>query len=275
MKQSQLMDKLRMITKKKINLVEKYPQRYFMRAFLASVLLTLGTTLSFLIAQTMSDLLSMLLPLNGQTQIVFYNVSKIIFALSFGWALVLILFMNTELFTANVMFFGSQLFYKEVKWKTALKVLTLCYFGNLVGAALTALFFVYSQTFTMEYVEFAAQVVFGKLAKEPVILVLQGIIANMVVNIAIVLSLQLKEDIAKVFAIIFTIFSFAYFGSEHLVANFVAFALVGSATGFAGMSGMAILMNFFFVTIGNMIGGGLVIGIVYAWLNKGDFEYKD
>jgi Formate/nitrite family of transporters len=275
MEQMSLLEKLKYNVEKKVDLVETAPARYFMRAMLAAVFLTLATTTSFLVAEHIEHFLLIILPETADVATASYNLTKIMYAISFGWALVMILFMNTELFTSNAMYFSSQLFLKNVSWKKALKVLTLCYLGNFVGAVLISLLFVYSGTFSGATSHFADHVVLAKLAKDPLTILLQGIIANLVVNIAVMLAMNLKDDIAKVVAIIVTVFAFAFFGSEHVIANFASFSLVGFATGFEGMSVMSILTNFLFSTIGNIIGGGVLIGVVYAWLNKGDFKYKD
>ena len=59
---------------------------------------------------------------------------------------------------------------------------------------------------------------------------------------------------------------FAYMGFEHVVANSALFAMAlleqpGS------VDVLQIGKNFFFSLIGNYVGGGLVIGLFYAYLN--------
>ena len=270
-----LMDKIQYSVKKKVELIEKSPARYIVRAMLAAAFLTLATTISLVVAEHIEEFFLAVLPKTDEALTIAYNLSKLIYALSFGFALVMILFLNTELFTSNVMYFSNQLFAKNIDLKKSLKVLTYCYIGNFIGAVLMALLFVYSGTFSESMSHFAEHVVAAKLAKPPLTLFLQGIVANFVVNIAVMLSLNLKEDIAKIVGIILAVFAFAYFGSEHVIANFASFSLVGFATGFHGFTLSAVLVNFLFSTIGNMIGGGVLIGVVYSWLNKGAFHYKD
>lgn len=275
MENMSLMKQLDKTVKKKIDLVEKSPSRYFLRAILATLFLTLATTIALLVSEHIQNLLLLALPQTEATAGVAYNITKLFFSLVFGWALVMILFMNTELFTSNAMYFTGKVFDKSVKLNTAMKVLILCYIGNFVGAVLSALLFVYSGTFTEAVSTFGVHLVEAKLAKAPYIVLLQGIIANLVVNIAVILALNLKEDIAKIAAILFMVFTFAFFGSEHVIANFASFSVVGFATGFHGMHAADIISNVIFSTIGNVIGGGLLIGISYVWLNNGDYKYKD
>jgi len=275
MNQTSLMDKIRMSVSKKVELATNAPTKYLLRAVLATLMLSLATVISFLIADVMQAFFLAVLPASDASASIAYNMAKIFYALTFGWALIMILFMNTELFTSNAMYFTSQVFGRTVKLRPAVRVLALCYIGNFIGAVLLALLFVYSGTFTSANTDFATHVVLAKLAKDPMTIFLQGIIANMIINIAVVLVLQLKDDIAKIITILGIVFIFAYLGVEHSIANFASFSLVGLATNFAHMPLSAILTNLLFSTLGNIIGGGVVIGVTYTWLNKGNFKYKD
>ena len=62
-----------------------------------------------------------------------------------------------------------------------------------------------------------------------------------------------------------------------MIANFPAFSLAFFASGgnIPGMDVAHIVHNLVFAFIGNYIGGGLVIGLVYAWLNSSKSKYVD
>lgn len=258
-----LMNKLEQAVLKKVDLADKSPSRYFVRAMLATAFLTLATNMAFMVGEKVNHV--------DPT----HSIGKLMYALFFGWALVMILFMNSELFTSNAMYFSAKLTRKVVKPSKAAKVLVLCYIGNFVGAIAMSALIVYSGTWGESIGEFATSAVAAKLAKPPMDIFLQGIIANFVVNTAVIVSLNLKDDMAKVTSLVFIVFIFALFGSEHVIANFSAFSTVFFANNFAGFDLMAVLSNFLFATLGNIVGGGLLIGVVYVWLNKGDFKYKD
>ena len=87
----------------------------------------------------------------------------------------------------------------------------------------------------------------------------------------------MKDDGGKVMAIIFVIFIFAFLGYEHVIANFPAFSLAFFASNGAitGMTLGSILHNLFFALIGNYVGGALIIGMTYAWLNRTKTSYVD
>lgn len=272
--QYSLDEKLNEAVEKKIQLLEVSPTRYFARAMLAGLFLTLATTLACLVAEHIENFIFLIAPTTTSNNIA-YNLSKIFFAFTFSWALVIIIFMHGELFTSNVMYFSGKASDKTVRKRKAIKVLVVCYIANFVGAVLSAAFIVLSGTFSDNVGHFAEHIVFARLAKDPLTIFLQGILANLIVNIAIMLGMNLRDDLAKITAILFAVFMFTFFGSEHVIANFSSFSLVGFSTGFQNMEVMAILKNFFFATLGNIIGGGVLIGITYVWLNHGDFKYKD
>ena len=96
-------------------------------------------------------------------------------------------------------------------------------------------------------------------------------------NTAVLISMRMKDDAGKVAAIIFIIFIFAFLGYEHVIANFPAFSLAYFASGGAieGMTAGAVLHNLICALIGNYIGGGLVMGLGFAWLNNSKSIYVD
>lgn len=57
-------------------------------------------------------------------------------AITFSFALVLILFTNSELLTSNFMYFTVGLYYKVIKPTRVLKIFLLCFAGNILGAAI-------------------------------------------------------------------------------------------------------------------------------------------
>lgn len=153
-----------------------------------------------------------------------------------------------------------------------------CIFFNLVGGVL----FGYLISLTVPYQDLAPDSFFftsivGKLNKTTVQILVEAIFANIVVNTAVLVSMRMKDDAGKVAAIIFIIFIFAFLGYEHVIANFPAFSLAYFASHgtMAAMTVGSVAHNLFFALIGNFIGGGLVMGLGYAWLNNADTTYVD
>ncbi|EEI78176.1 putative formate/nitrite transporter protein [Corynebacterium striatum] len=117
----------------------------------------------------------------------------------------------------------------------------------------------------------------GKLTKSPQGMLVEGMAANFVVNIGIVGAVFAKEIVSKFIVIVPIIGIFVGLGLEHVIANFCLFALTffGSDPLPAALTVGNVALNWTLVWIGNFIGGGLLIGGVYAWLNNGPEDYRD
>lgn len=92
------------------------------------------------------------------------------------------------------------------------------------------------------------------------------------INLAMLLVYNgvIKDDLTKSIVMVVSVFVFAYVGLEHSVANTVIFTVAALQGGVdlglaAGNIGLALL--------GNYIGGGLLIGWYYAYVND-DSHYS-
>ncbi|OJG84913.1 formate/nitrite transporter [Enterococcus silesiacus] len=249
---------------KKMNLFQSSFMRYAFRAMLACMFLTLGTAVAFAIA------------IKGEGMV--HGLGKILYAFMFSWSLVMILYMNAELGTSNMLYMTVGVYRKKINFSFAAKILFACIFFNLVGGVL----FGYLISLTVPFQDLPADSFFftsiaGKLDKTTTQILVEGMFANIVVNTAVLVSMRMKDDAGKVAAIIFIIFIFAFLGYEHVIANFPAFSLAYFASHgtMAAMTVGSVAHNLFFALIGNFIGGGLVMGLGYAWLNNADTTYVD
>lgn len=250
--------------KKKVELIDSSFWRYAARSTLATLFLTLGTAIAFGTALEAEKIM----PGSG----------KFTFAFMFSWSLVMIIFMNAELGTSNMLFVTVGVYRKKLSPGKATKILFTCVLFNLIGGivfgylvSLTGAF----QNLPADNYMFAG--VAGKLSKSTLQIIVEGIFANIVVNTAFVINLRMKDDAGKVMAIIFVIFIFAFLGYEHVIANFPAFSLAFFASNgtIAGMTVGSVIHNLVFAFIGNYIGGALIIGMTYAWMNKTDTSFID
>jgi formate/nitrite transporter FocA (FNT family) len=97
-------------------------------------------------------------------------------------------------------------------------------------------------------------------------LFVRAILCNFMINLAMLLVYNgyLQADLAKCLAMITAVFLFAYLDFEHSVANTVLFMIVGLQD---GIDVARALGNLAIVLVGNGIGGGVLIGFYYAWVN--------
>lgn len=249
---------------KKADLFDQSISRYIMRAMLACFYLTLGTGIAVGLAQFIEQLAP--------------GWGKIGYSFMFTWSLVMIIYLNAELGTSNMMYMTTAVHRKILPWKKALMILLTCILFNAIGAVLISSLLSYTGVFhNMAADHFLLTTVAAKLKKAPMQIFVEGIFANMVVNIAFFVSMRMKDDAGKVLAIVFLIFIFAFLGFEHVIANFSSFSLAYFASGghVPGMTFSAVATNILFATLGNFVGGGLIMGLNYSWLNNEKINYRD
>lgn len=259
-----LITNLRKGVEKKAELFDNSIARYMVRSLLACLFLTLGVSIASFIG--------------GKADDIVMGSGRFFFAFMFSWSLVMIIYMNAELGTSNMMYMTMAMHRKWLKPSKALKILFTCILCNAIGAVIVS--YVVAHTLAYDHLEtghylFTAAI--GKFEKTPIEQFSEGIFANIIVNIAVFVNIRMKDDAGKVIATIFIIFIFAFLGFEHVIANFSTFSLAYFANHgpVEGMTVMSVLSNFFYSGLGNYVGGGLVIGLLYSWLNDKSELYLD
>ncbi len=211
------------------------------------------------------------------------GLTKLLGGLVFCLGLVLVIVAGAELFTGNnliVMAYVSR----KISLQRLLRNWTIVFCGNLVGSL--AMVFLLSQSgqWTAAGASVgvkALMIANGKVNLTFVQALSRGILCNILVCLAVWLCCSGRSVTDKVLAIIFPITAFVTLGFEHSVANmyFVPAGLVlkhntqvlSAAEGLLGqvpdLSGLTIfgflVRNLLPVSLGNIIGGGLLVGIVY------------
>lgn len=249
---------------KKKQLFEVSKLGYGARAMLATLFLTLGTAIAVITAQYAEKAI----PGSG----------KFLYSFMFSWSLVMIIYMNAELGTSNMMYTTVAVHRKYLTVKNALILLFTCLLFNFIGGIISSYLVSLTSIFQdLPADHFLFKAIEGKLAKTPLQIFTEGIFANIIVNTAVFSTIRMKDDAGKVIAMIFIIFIFAFLGFEHLIANFSSFPLAyfAAAGAVTGMNVYTVGMNFLLAGLGNFVGGGLVIGLTYSWLNRRSHAYQD
>lgn len=220
------------------------------------------------------------------------SVSKLVGACIFPVGLLMVLVAGSELFTGNNLIIVSVLT-GDVKWGAMLKNWVIVYLGNFVGSMLVALLVVYAGQFNLFGGALAVttiSVATGKasLAFGPAIL--KGILCNFLVCIAVWISFAAKSVGGKLAGIYLPIMLFVLAGFEHSVANmyYVPAGLLAkmnpTALAAATDAGIAVDQltwgNFFInnlipVTIGNIIGGAVLVGVMYWAIYLADAKKEE
>ncbi|AFH90223.2 formate/nitrite transporter family protein [Corynebacterium pseudotuberculosis] len=259
-----LTNKVSSAVAKKVVLFETDFWRYSVRCIFAGVYLTLGTAFAVTLGQKLDH--------------VVHGVGYPIFGLMFFVGLYTIVLLNAELATSNMMYLGFGVVHKKLSLSKATQILLVCTFFNLVGAVLVA--FLLSRAVVFSHVDaesLVSTITETKLGKSSLGLLVEGILANVAVNMGIIGVAMVKEFSGKFLTLVVTISMFTVMGLEHVIANFSLVSLVGfSAESLPSHFDAAhIARNWAIVFIGNLIGGGVCMGAAYAWLNRGDEKYRD
>jgi len=200
------------------------------------------------------------------------GLGSIVGALAFGFALVFIYYSKSELLTSNMMIVSIGLYYRATTAVRSLRILALCYLGNIIGGLVIALLVFASSLGDGAVGEQMQHSVDHKLAYVAeglagwTDLFIRAILCNFMINLAMLLVYNglIKDDLTKSLAMVMSVFVFAFVGFEHSVANTVLFSIVGLHDGID--VGLA-LGNLGIVLVGNFVGGGLLIGWYYAYAN--------
>ena len=206
------------------------------------------------------------------------GIGRMVGGLVFGVALVFIHYSRSELLTSNMMIVSIGGYYRRTTPWRALRILVLCYAGNIIGGLAVALL-VFGSTLgdgsvgaQMEAgVDHKLEYVAGGVAGWSDLFV-RAVFCNFMINLAILLVYngRINDDVTKSFVMIMSVFVFAFVGFEHSVANSVLFGIVGFQ---GGIDLGAALAQLGIVLLGNFVGGGVLIGLYYAYAND-DRKYQ-
>lgn len=200
------------------------------------------------------------------------DVGHMLGAVAFGFALVFIYYSKSELLTSNMMIVTIGAYYRRAAWWRLMRILVLCYAGNLIGGLVVALLVMFSTLGDGAVGVQMAESVDHKLAYLTAgvsgwgDLLVRAIFCNFMINLAMLLVYNglIKSDVGKMLVMIASVFVFGFVGFEHSVANTVLFSIVGLQQ---SLDIGLVLGNLGIVLLGNYVGGGLLIGLYYAYAN--------
>lgn len=243
----------------------------FVLAILAGAFVALGS----IFATTTAAGLSGVLP---------YGVIRLLMGLVFNLGLILVLVGGAELFTGNnliVMAWASR----KVTTAALLRNWAIVYTGNFAGSLATAIIIFLSKQYTFgsgAVGKTALTIAIGKLQFGFLQAIALGILCNALVCLAVWLTYSARSTTDRILAMLFPITAFVAAGFEHSIANMyfipVAMLIKYLDPVFAAKIAAEVslnldllttqhflLLNLLPVTIGNIIGGSVMVGLVY-WL---------
>lgn len=207
-----------------------------------------------------------------------YGITRMIGGVAFSLGLVLVVIGGAELFTGNnliIMAWAS----KKVSTVQVLKNWLWVYIGNMAGAIFAVVLMLFSRQYLFGSGVVGTNIL--NIAKAKCELgftqaVSLGILCNILVCLAVWLCYSARSAAVKILCIVFPITAFVAAGFEHSIANmyFVPMgicllkygdpAFLQSAQGYSSISWHNFIFhNLIPVTIGNIIGGAGLVGLVY------------
>ncbi|TCV98140.1 formate transporter FocA [Biostraticola tofi] len=211
-----------------------------------------------------------------------YGIAKLIGGICFSLGLMLVVVCGADLFTSTVLIMVAKAS-GRISWFQLFRHWINVYVGNLFGA----LFFVGLIWFAGQHMVAngawglnVLQTADHKMHHTFIEAVCLGTLANLMVCLAVWMSYSGRSLTDKMFAMIFPVAMFVASGFEHSIANMFMIPLGIVIKNFASPEfwqaiGMApeqfshltvsnfIIDNLIPVTIGNIIGGGLLVGLTY------------
>lgn len=222
--------------------------------------------------------------LSGADGAVPFGIARIVAGFAFSLGLILVVVGGAELFTGDmlmVMAWASR----RLSFAKMLRVWAVVYAGNMIGALGTAVLVFLSGHHAMGKgaVGATALSIAGVKAGLPFFQAfVLGILANVLVCMAVWATLGGRTVADRILVIVLPVTAFVAAGFEHSIANMYTLPyawLIGlgadaefwraigrTAQDFAAQTPAAIAANLLAVTLGNFVGGALLVGIVYWFI---------
>lgn len=234
------------------------------QAILAGGFISLGAAFATVVAAGASDQLP-------------FGIARLIVGLVFCLGLILVVLAGAELFTGNNLIVIAWA-NRKVSTRALLRNWLLVYTGNLIGALLTAGLVYLSGEYRFgggAIGQSALTIANAKMQFGFAQAVALGILCNALVCMAVWLTLGARSTTDKIAAIVFPITAFVTAGFEHSIANmyFIPIGVLiktfdpafAASTGLDldALTWMGFVNNLIPVTLGNIIGGVVLVGAVY------------
>ncbi|QRN86132.1 formate/nitrite transporter family protein [Clostridia bacterium] len=214
------------------------------------------------------------------------SLTKLLGGLVFSLGLILVLIAGAELFTGNTLLIISFLS-RKISLKELLRNWGIVYLGNFLGSLILVALIVYARPWIggkEQFAYHAINIAASKVNLDFSTIFVRGILANMLVVLAVWLSFSGRTLIDKVVAVIFPITAFVASGFEHCIANmfYIPFGIVLKnspqiitkysvlypevdltnlhALGF-------VRFNLIASTLGNIVGGVCFVGALYWYVH--------
>lgn len=214
-----------------------------------------------------------------------FGFTRFMGGLVFSLGLILVVVAGAELFTGNTLIVVAAVS-RKVSFYKLLRNWAIVYLGNLVGSLVTVALVYYSWQWRMGDMAVgvtAYNIAGAKMSHPFSVAFSSGILCNALVCLAVWLCYSARSTTDKILSVIFPVTAFIALGFEHCVANMylIPYGMILSHTQefMANPAASAalkydpslmtisnfLLKNLLPVTLGNIVGGALLVGVMY-WI---------
>jgi len=200
---------------------------------------------------------------------------KFLLGAVFPVGLIAVLIAGAELWTGCVQVIPYGVKLRKFGFKTLLYNWLVAYAGNWVGAVLLAFTATFGTSLLVLSPSFdlVLQLAYLKVTLDPWTAFWRGVGCNFLVNLAIWMWLRSRKQdfMGQALLIWFPIFTFVSIGFEHSIANMFLISAGLMAAAMGVKKAVITYWDFFFnnllpVTLGNLVGGYVLIALVYWYL---------
>ncbi len=205
--------------------------------------------------------------------------TRVLGGLAFSLGLVLVLIGGAELFTGNTLIVMGWAQGKVTPGQLS-RNWSIAYAGNFVGATGMAVVAYGSGFLHLGGDGVAATAIAAATAKVNLSFLtafIRGVLCNVLVCLAVWLCFAARTVSSKILAIVFPITAFVALGFEHSIANMyfitvgimatldpaMAIPVAAAGDGVANLNLAGFIGNLIPVTLGNIIGGGVFVALIY------------
>ncbi|MDE0240891.1 MAG: formate/nitrite transporter family protein [bacterium] len=198
-----------------------------------------------------------------------FGLMRMAGGLGFTLGLILVVLGGVELFTGNVLMIMS-IASGRMRLRTLMRAWSLVFIGNTVGAVAVAVLVFLAGHHHLDNGEagrVAVRIAAAKAELPFVQAFFLGVLCNALVCLAVYLCYGAASTTDKILAILLPVATFVAAGFEHSIANIYFFTLalmindLGTADTAVSVSGA--IDNLVPVILGNIVGGGVLVGLVY------------
>ncbi len=205
-----------------------------------------------------------------------FAASRLVGGVTFSLGLILVVVAGAELFTGNnllIMAWASR----RITTAELARNWAIVYLANFAGAFGLVLLVFFSRQWGMNSGAVgmnAVKIAAAKAALPFWEALFKGVLCNVLVCLAVWLALAGRSVTDKIYAVIFPISAFVAAGFEHSVANmyFIPLGLLLKdqipVAGAEHLTWRGLFSNLGPVTLGNILGGGLLVALVYHFVYR-------